>query len=66
MLIVAPSPSIDFDLGIFQRLKSVSVQVFVSEATIEALDHSIVGQFAGATELDLHAVGVCPTDQFVR
>jgi hypothetical protein len=35
MLIVVPSPSIDFDLGIFQRLKPVSVQAFVSEATIE-------------------------------
>lgn len=54
MLIVVPSPRVDFVLRAFNRFEPVGVQAFLAEATVEALDDRAVGRSTATTEVDLH------------
>ena len=58
MLIVIPSPRVDFLLRVFDRLEPVGVQALLAEATVEAFDDSVVGWSTATAEVDLHLVRV--------
>src|SRR6478752_2210200 len=61
--VVVTSPRADDGACGVQALKPVVVQAFIAEATIEALDESVLRRFTWSDEFQLHAVVIGPLVQ---
>ena len=55
-----PSPLLDEDLGLGQRVEHLGVQQFVAQLAVEALDVAVLHGLAGHDVVDRDAVLLCP------
>jgi len=66
LLIVVPAPTLHLLPSIFKAHEPVGIPTFRTEAAVEGLDERIVCRFAGAREVERHALGVSPQIEITR
>ena len=63
--VIFQPPSIDHFPSVTQRKKPVEVQTLISEATVEALNETILDRFPGSNEAELDVVQIAPLVEYL-